>query len=643
MISLWGCAPTEEERKEQEEIEKNKPSLSIQPMGPLTEPETGSSLFQANVLMSKTIEENVTVKYSIEPNTATGQDFAVKTGVISIPIGSTSATFNVEIKADELDEQDEEFTIKLSDPSDNAKLGTSTQSVIIQDAVLDVTPNISIEAKSFPEPESINETVTTTVTLSEATSLLVTVDYNFIDGSATGNIDFKAVSGTVEFQPGEISADISFIINADDTDEFDESFDIVLSNPINTTFGINKAKIIIEDNTLNATKVSFLNDKSVRVSETLGEYKIKLKLSNPSAEETAIPFTLSGLATKDSDYLLKTESPILVPAGETEAEIIVEFVDRESVPEGGESLLIQLEVDKDENGNAKFALEEPSSFTFTIAGEVSLNDTGVTSWYDGNNFTSLTPILSQPGQDADFGQDTQDSNNSDGSAAFSFTHLTVDGDITYDINAARCARDNNTGLVFELKEGFQGLPSSGGETLREILQTSIDDKSYLYSTAQQNWQAKNFRYYWYNSDDTTNGGSQGVKNAPFVIPTYPVSALCAFPNDQMSNYSAANTACNSEVYANALNRSNLCGFKDWSLPTIEQLRSIYNYREKSSPEPGKDFFPNTDEDDDFEYMSSSTSVNNNGSAWCQSNNTGQVRLCNKTRAHYIRMVRKEAQ
>ena len=65
---LWGCAPTEEERKEQEEIEKNKPSLSIQPMGPLTEPETGLTLLQANVLMSKTIEEDVTVKYNIQPD-----------------------------------------------------------------------------------------------------------------------------------------------------------------------------------------------------------------------------------------------------------------------------------------------------------------------------------------------------------------------------------------------------------------------------------------------------------------------------------------------------------------------------------------------------------------------------------------------
>ena len=146
MAFLWGCAPTEEERKEQEEIEKNKPSLSIQPIGPLTEPETGSSLFQANVLMSKTIEENVTVTYSIQSGTASSQDVEITTGTLSIPAGSSSATFDVTVYADDLDEADEEFTLKLTTPSDNAKLGTSTQSVSIEDAALDITPSISIES-----------------------------------------------------------------------------------------------------------------------------------------------------------------------------------------------------------------------------------------------------------------------------------------------------------------------------------------------------------------------------------------------------------------------------------------------------------------------------------------------------------------
>ncbi|MDX2321392.1 MAG: Calx-beta domain-containing protein, partial [Moritella sp.] len=154
ITSLLGCAPTEEEKKQAEEIEKNKPSISIQPVSALTEPDEGLASYSATISMSKTIEDNVTVHYSLNPKTATaGDDFQAQSGVLTIPSGSNSATIELVILADDIDEQDEEFTITLSSPT-NAKLGVATEIVVIKDSANDlakvsfVTGNATVPERS---------------------------------------------------------------------------------------------------------------------------------------------------------------------------------------------------------------------------------------------------------------------------------------------------------------------------------------------------------------------------------------------------------------------------------------------------------------------------------------------------------------
>ncbi|TDT88397.1 chitinase [Azorhizobium sp. AG788] len=70
------------------------------------------------------------------------------------------------------------------------------------------------------------------VTLSQAASTAVSVEYHTVAADAASAADFTASSGTVVFQPGETTKVISIAITADKAAEATEHFAVVLSNPV---------------------------------------------------------------------------------------------------------------------------------------------------------------------------------------------------------------------------------------------------------------------------------------------------------------------------------------------------------------------------------------------------------------------------
>jgi hypothetical protein len=74
-----------------------------------------------------------------------------------------------------------------------------------------------------------------TVTLSQASSLPVAVNFATANGTATAGSDYVATSGVLIFNPGETSKQITVTVNGDTTSEPDETFFVNLTNPINAT------------------------------------------------------------------------------------------------------------------------------------------------------------------------------------------------------------------------------------------------------------------------------------------------------------------------------------------------------------------------------------------------------------------------
>jgi probable HAF family extracellular repeat protein len=96
-------------------------------------------------------------------------------------------------------------------------------------------PKISIADTTVNEGDSGTSDATFTVTLSEAITKAVTVDYATEDGTATQPEDYEQTGDTLTFEANQTTATVTVAVSGDTTDEPDESFLVNLSNPTNAT------------------------------------------------------------------------------------------------------------------------------------------------------------------------------------------------------------------------------------------------------------------------------------------------------------------------------------------------------------------------------------------------------------------------
>ena len=218
--------------------EPSTPTLSIAG-GSGTEGTDSSIGF--TVTLDEAATETVTVDYATADGTAdAGDDYTSTSGTLTFDAGTTSKTISVSIADDTDNESDETFTITLSNAS-GADLGTKTATGTIRNrtVVVETTPSVSIAGGSGTEGD--DDKIDFTVTLDEAASGNVTVDYATSDGSADAGDDYTAKSGTLSFSAVETSKTISVSIEDDIENESDETFTVTLSNPSGADLGTSSA------------------------------------------------------------------------------------------------------------------------------------------------------------------------------------------------------------------------------------------------------------------------------------------------------------------------------------------------------------------------------------------------------------------
>lgn len=161
-----------------------------------------------------------------------------------------------------------------------------------------------------------------TVTLSEAQSRMVSVDY-YLTGTATSGRDFRLLNGstllatptgTITFRPGETSKTIQVSIVNDLDREGSESVGLTLFKARNATLGAERS-----------ASVTILDDDSYTASivgrRRLAEGRIgtfELQLSSPATKtETFYVNTERGLATPGVDFRPLSQLPLIFSAGES--------------------------------------------------------------------------------------------------------------------------------------------------------------------------------------------------------------------------------------------------------------------------------------------------------------------------------------
>lgn len=96
-------------------------------------------------------------------------------------------------------------------------------------------PSLSISDKSITEGNSGTQNLSFKVTLNHEYSFPVTCTYKTIDNTATAGSDFKLKTGTLLFNPGEKSKNITVKIYGDILYELDETFTVQIGQQINAS------------------------------------------------------------------------------------------------------------------------------------------------------------------------------------------------------------------------------------------------------------------------------------------------------------------------------------------------------------------------------------------------------------------------
>jgi outer membrane autotransporter protein len=215
-------------------LDDDQPALSINDVS-LNEGDSGTTAFTFTVSLNAPAgPAGVSFNIATANGSATaGSDYVAQAlSGQTIPAGSSSATFTVQVNGDTFNEPNETFVVNVSSVTGATVADAQGVGTIVND---DALPSLSINDTSVTEGNTGAVTATLTVTLSAASGQTVTVNYATANASAVAPTDYLAASGTLTFAPGTTTQTLSVTVNGDTTPEADETFAVNLSGPVNAT------------------------------------------------------------------------------------------------------------------------------------------------------------------------------------------------------------------------------------------------------------------------------------------------------------------------------------------------------------------------------------------------------------------------
>ncbi len=288
-----------------------------------TEGNSGSSNIVFTVSLTAATSTPVTFTYATADGTATaGSDFVAASGTATIPAGSTSVTVNVGVNGDTAIENNETFTLNLSNLSSNATFVRATATGTITND--DFPPSVSVADVSKTEGNSGTSNMVFTVSLSVAQALPVTFNYTTADGTATSASDYVAASGTATIPAGSTSVTIPVVINGDTSIESNETLSLTLSN-ISSNAVISRATATgtITNDDFPPLGVSVADVSRTEGNSGSSNMVFTVRLSAATTAPVTFNFATSDVsATAGSDYASRSGSATIA-AGRTSISISV--------------------------------------------------------------------------------------------------------------------------------------------------------------------------------------------------------------------------------------------------------------------------------------------------------------------------------
>ncbi|GAB4199059.1 MAG: hypothetical protein Tsb002_34320 [Wenzhouxiangellaceae bacterium] len=323
--------------------------------------------------------EDIEVSYFTRDGTAlAGIDYQPVQGSIHFPgiLGQGSQVIEIPVLPDLDFEDDELLKLVLENPVNAVLRGNENEGLvtIVND---DTTPPVTVfcdngaatNCREIEEPlAGVSLFVPINLSMAGPVDSVITVNYTTVDGSATAGSDYVATSGSIEFQPGALDAQIIVTILGDQINEDTETFDLVLSAgnavdlPTTTyTFSIlNEALCFVRLNPAAVVSTAAGGPESFSV-ETLENCQWQVSTND---DWLSITSPVNGVGPGE---VMIDVAPFDPPPGvfTRSGEVVVTLND--AIVTGSASFLV------DQDGDCDFTVDAPS-FNFAVSGGVGSFD-----------------------------------------------------------------------------------------------------------------------------------------------------------------------------------------------------------------------------------------------------------------------------
>jgi len=333
-------------------IDNDGPTISINDVQ-VTEGQTAVFTVSLSAPATEQVRVNVTTQ---DFDAVAGSDY---TPIVSPPLtlifnpGERTKTVNVITIDDNVDEGDpndlperELFFVNLSSPQgagiNGANPITDTQGIgTILDN--DTPPSISIADSEVLEGNAGTSQITFTLTLSNRSEKNISVQYqSSVGGPAPAQAnDFQPAIGTVTFAPGEMSRQITLLVNGDTAIEPNETFVVNLSNPVNVSINDGQAVgTIRDDDTRPGVTISdvALTEGPLGASRT---FTFKVSLTSATSNVVSVRATTQNSSAQAGVDYTALSQDIVFAAGDTEEDFNVTVIG-DDIDELNETFLVSL-------------------------------------------------------------------------------------------------------------------------------------------------------------------------------------------------------------------------------------------------------------------------------------------------------------
>jgi len=317
------------------------PSITIGDVT-LAEGNSGVTSFDFTVTLSPASAFPVTVNYATADNTAiSGSDYQPTSGSLTFTAGQTTKTVSVLVNGEVTTEPNETFFVNLFNPG-NASIGDAQGLGTITND--DANPSITINDPSVVEGNvGNNPNMNFVITLSNPTSITLSVPFSLADNTATVGSDYQTNGGSFTVFPGAITASVSIGIIGDANVEPDETFFMNLGSLAGATIAKSQGVgTIINDDGLATPGISINNVIVTEGSSGTVNANFTVSLTASSLSTITVNFaTADNTATiANNDYVSKSGVVTFTPGQTSQSVSIV--VNGDTTFEPNETFFVNL-------------------------------------------------------------------------------------------------------------------------------------------------------------------------------------------------------------------------------------------------------------------------------------------------------------